>query len=94
MHYPSIGSAQITSTELYVPNFVHICQLASPIILNILQELLFDYSKMASPSARSFPSIKAIRTFVVDGVGSGGDYHNVEGGHWYVINFLEVIFGS
>lgn len=37
---------------------------------------------MASSSARSFPSIKAIRTFVVDGVGSGGDYHNVKGGHW------------
>ena len=39
---------------------------------------------MASPSARGFPFIKAIRTFVVDGVGSGGDYHNVEGGHWSV----------
>ena len=39
---------------------------------------------MASSSARAFPSIKAIRTYVVDGVGSGGDYHNVEGGHWYV----------
>lgn len=40
---------------------------------------------MASPMARSFPSIRAIRTFVVDGVGSGGDYHNVKGGHWYVL---------
>ncbi|ATZ57263.1 hypothetical protein BCIN_14g04180 [Botrytis cinerea B05.10] len=39
---------------------------------------------MASSSARSFPSIKAIRTFVVDGVGSGGDYHNVKGGHWLI----------
>lgn len=40
---------------------------------------------MASSSpVRSFPSIKAIRTYVVDGVGSGGDYHNVKGGHWYV----------
>lgn len=35
-------------------------------------------------SVRSFPSIKEIRTFVIGGVGSGGDYHNVKGGHWYV----------
>lgn len=33
-------------------------------------------------SVRSFPSIKEIRTFVIGGVGSGGDYHNVKGGHW------------
>ncbi|CZS96108.1 probable starvation sensing protein rspA [Rhynchosporium agropyri] len=38
----------------------------------------------AAGAARSFPTIKAIRTFVVDGVGSGGDYHNVEGGHWLI----------
>ncbi|KAJ7593843.1 enolase C-terminal domain-like protein [Mycena floridula] len=31
-----------------------------------------------------FPRIKAVRTFVVEGVGSGGDYHNVAGGHWLV----------
>lgn len=37
---------------------------------------------MASSSARSFPTIKAIRSYVIDGVGSGGDYHNVKGGHW------------
>ncbi|TVY45601.1 L-rhamnonate dehydratase [Lachnellula occidentalis] len=37
-----------------------------------------------SPAARGFPSIKAIRTYVVDGVGSGGDYHNVKGGHWLI----------
>jgi L-rhamnonate dehydratase len=24
-----------------------------------------------------FPRIKEIRTFIIDGVGSGGDYHNV-----------------
>lgn len=41
-------------------------------------------AKMAS-SVRAFPKIKAIRTFVIDGVGSGGDYHNVEGGHWYAL---------
>lgn len=39
---------------------------------------------MASSTARSFPKIKAIRSFVVDGVGSGGDYHNVKGGHWLI----------
>ena len=39
---------------------------------------------MASSAARSFPTIKAVRSYVIDGVGSGGDYHNVEGGHWYV----------
>jgi L-rhamnonate dehydratase len=39
---------------------------------------------MASSTARSFPRIKAIRSFVVDGVGSGGDYHNVKGGHWLI----------
>lgn len=32
---------------------------------------------MASSIARIFPTIKEIRTFVVEGVGSGGDYHNV-----------------
>jgi len=33
---------------------------------------------------KSFPKIKEIRTFVIDGVGSGGDYHNVKGGHWLI----------
>ncbi len=33
-------------------------------------------------SARPFPTIKAVRSYVIDGVGSGGDYHNVKGGHW------------
>ncbi|KAG9241713.1 enolase C-terminal domain-like protein [Calycina marina] len=35
-------------------------------------------------AARSFPTINAIRSYVIDGVGSGGDYHNVEGGHWLI----------
>jgi L-rhamnonate dehydratase len=30
---------------------------------------------MASKSA--FPKIKEIKTFIIEGVGSGGDYHNV-----------------
>lgn len=31
-----------------------------------------------------FPTIRKIRTFVISGVGSGGDYHNVKGGHWLI----------
>lgn len=27
--------------------------------------------------AREFPVIKKVSTFIVEGVGSGGDYHNV-----------------
>lgn len=33
-------------------------------------------------SVKEFPTIKAIRTYIIEGVGSGGDYHNVAGGHW------------
>lgn len=35
-------------------------------------------------SVRQFPTIKAIRSYVIGGVGSGGDYHNVKGGHWLI----------
>ncbi|KGO77461.1 Mandelate racemase/muconate lactonizing enzyme, C-terminal [Penicillium italicum] len=35
-------------------------------------------------STTEFPRIKEVRTFIIDGVGSGGDYHNVKGGHWLV----------
>lgn len=28
-------------------------------------------------STSVFPTIKEVRTFLIDGVGSGGDYHNV-----------------
>ncbi|KAG0124779.1 L-rhamnonate dehydratase [Tuber indicum] len=35
-------------------------------------------------SLKAFPTIKAIRSYVTQGVGSGGDYHNVAGGHWLV----------
>ncbi|KAK8117595.1 uncharacterized protein PG998_005876 [Apiospora kogelbergensis] len=44
----------------------------------------------ATASVRPFPKIKAIRTFIISGVGSGadldigGDYHNVKGGHWLI----------
>jgi len=38
---------------------------------------------MSSP--KPFPRIKEIRSYVVDGVGSGGDYHNVARGHWLVL---------
>ncbi|KAI5305747.1 hypothetical protein KEM55_008870, partial [Ascosphaera atra] len=33
---------------------------------------------------KDFPRIKAIHTYVISGVGSGGDYHNVKGGHWLI----------
>ncbi|KAH0551155.1 hypothetical protein GP486_007509 [Trichoglossum hirsutum] len=39
---------------------------------------------MANPSPRKFPAIAEVRTYLIDGVGSGGDYHNVEGGHWLI----------
>ncbi|KAF7517012.1 hypothetical protein G7054_g13948 [Neopestalotiopsis clavispora] len=35
-------------------------------------------------AVRDFPTIKAIRSYVIGGVGSGGDYHNVKGGHWLI----------
>jgi len=38
----------------------------------------------AKSSVAVFPKIKAIKTFIIQGVGSGGDYHNVKGGHWLI----------
>lgn len=32
----------------------------------------------------SFPKIKEVRTLLTQGPGSGGDYHNVKGGHWLI----------
>lgn len=37
-------------------------------------------------SVTAFPTIKTVRTFIIEGVGSGGDYHNVKGGHWLIDN--------
>ncbi|KAF2091021.1 L-rhamnoate dehydratase-like protein [Saccharata proteae CBS 121410] len=39
---------------------------------------------MASSSVKQFPTIKKVKTFLIEGVGSGGDYHNVQGGHWLI----------
>src|ERR1700712_2302630 len=41
---------------------------------------------MAPPTkaVHQFPTIKNIKTFIIQGVGSGGDYHNVKGGHWLI----------
>ena len=36
-----------------------------------------DIIPMAHHEARVFPKIKEVRTFLIEGVGSGGDYHNV-----------------
>ena len=38
----------------------------------------------SSNAERSFPTIKEVRTFITQGPGSGGDYHNVRGGHWLI----------
>jgi L-rhamnonate dehydratase len=38
----------------------------------------------SSPSVAQFPKIKSVKTFITQGVGSGGDYHNVKGGHWLI----------
>ncbi|KAK7540994.1 L-rhamnoate dehydratase-like protein [Phyllosticta citribraziliensis] len=35
-------------------------------------------------STTRFPTIKKVKTYVIQGVGSGGDYHNVKGGHWLI----------
>lgn len=35
-------------------------------------------------SVVSFPRIKEVKTYIISGVGSGGDYHNVKGGHWLI----------
>ncbi|KAF1988603.1 mandelate racemase/muconate lactonizing enzyme family protein [Aulographum hederae CBS 113979] len=37
-----------------------------------------------SSSAKQFPTIKKVKTFLTQGVGSGGDYHNVASGHWLI----------
>jgi L-rhamnonate dehydratase len=39
---------------------------------------------MPGKGVNAFPRIKEIKTFLIHGVGSGGDYHNVEGGHWLI----------
>jgi hypothetical protein len=39
-----------------------------------------DVNMTTPRSARSFPVVKEVRTFLIEGVGSGGDYHNV----WFV----------
>ncbi|KAF2450632.1 nucleotide-diphospho-sugar transferase [Karstenula rhodostoma CBS 690.94] len=41
-------------------------------------------STVEGSTARSFPTIKHVRTFITQGPGSGGDYHNVHGGHWLI----------
>ncbi|KAF1349525.1 nucleotide-diphospho-sugar transferase [Lizonia empirigonia] len=41
-------------------------------------------SSTQSSPVKSFPTIKHVRTFLTQGPGSGGDYHNVHGGHWLI----------
>ncbi|KAM3553675.1 hypothetical protein ARSEF4850_006812 [Beauveria asiatica] len=35
-------------------------------------------------TVRQFPTITAVRSFIVSGTGAGGDYHNVKCGHWLI----------
>ncbi|KAG7858421.1 hypothetical protein KL939_002543 [Ogataea angusta] len=39
-------------------------------------------------TANEFPRIKKITTYLTEGKGIGGDYHNVEKGHWLVDNYI------
>ncbi|KAJ7889589.1 enolase C-terminal domain-like protein [Mycena leptocephala] len=39
---------------------------------------------------KTFPTIKAVHTYITQGVGSGGDYHNVLRGHWLIDNPISV----
>lgn len=50
-----------------------------------------DIRETANMAARTFPTIKDVRSYVVGGVGSGGDYHNVKGGHWYALLLLPLL---
>ncbi|KAJ8098523.1 enolase C-terminal domain-like protein [Lipomyces tetrasporus] len=39
-------------------------------------------------SVTNFPVITAVRTYLIEGKGVGGDYHNVERGHWLIDNSI------
>lgn len=41
-------------------------------------------SSAPASTVRGIPTIKEVRTFITQGPGSGGDYHNVKGGHWLI----------
>lgn len=47
-------------------------------VLSYLITLLCSgHLRLIMGSTSAFPTIKEVRTFLIDGVGSGGDYHNV-----------------
>ena len=48
-----------------------------------LDHVCFVHTTITS-GVKAFPKIKEIRSFIIQGVGSGGDYHNVKGGHWLI----------
>jgi len=39
-------------------------------------------------SVKEFPKIKSVKTYILNGKGIGGDYHNVERGHWLIDNSI------
>lgn len=41
-------------------------------------------STTQASAVRGFPTIREVRTFITQGPGSGGDYHNVKKGHWLI----------
>ncbi|QPG74642.1 hypothetical protein FOA43_001974 [Brettanomyces nanus] len=43
---------------------------------------------LTSKTVVEFPRIKAIKTYLLQGKGIGGDYHNVAKGHWLVDNYI------
>jgi L-rhamnonate dehydratase len=52
---------------------------------SFLPHIHFQVDKMVqAEGVKTFPKIKDVRTFIIQGVGSGGDYHNVKGGHWLI----------
>ena len=55
-----------------------------PLPLSASQKYIVMPSTTASGGAKAFPTIKHVRTFITQGPGSGGDYHNVHGGHWLI----------
>ncbi|KAJ7469031.1 hypothetical protein FB451DRAFT_1478804 [Mycena latifolia] len=40
---------------------------------------------------KTFPTITAVRTYITQGVGAGGDYHNVQRGHWLIDNPISCV---
>src|SRR5271155_5127623 len=76
-----VNRALFISLFLFLFDFAFLSSQSSRLLLSykpILRApcLCYVATKMAT-TVRKFPVIKEVRTFLVEGVGSGGDYHNV-----------------